>query len=141
MTQLDLDRKPLPSPTAVSRPYWDGLKEREIRLQRCDSCGNLQFYPRPSCRACGGVALTWEAVPGRGQVYSATVIHRPPYQAFAGDVPYVYAIVELDSGPRLVTNVVTDDVDAVTIGMRVTARFEDVDDVTLLKFEPDVAHE
>jgi uncharacterized protein len=126
--------KPLPTPTDVSRPYWDGLKLGEIRLQRCTSCADLQFYPRSMCRTCGARALEWEVVGNTGVVYSATVIHRPPMEAFASSVPYVYAIVELDAGPRLVTNIVADDVESVRIGMPVTAQFDDEGDVTLLRF-------
>lgn len=126
--------KPLPTPTDVSRPYWDALKLGEIRLQRCTACGDLQFYPRSMCRRCGGSELVWEVVGNTGVVYSATVIHRPPFEAFASSVPYVYAIVELDAGPRLVTNIVSEDVESVRIGMPVTAQFDDEGDVTLLRF-------
>lgn len=137
MPELDLTRKPVPVPTEVSAPYWDGLKEHRVRLQRCDACGRLQFYPRSGCRHCGSSDLRWEEVTGEGHVYSYTIIHRAPFEAFADDVPYVYAIVELDAGPRLVSNIVTADPQTVRIGDRVTARFDDVDDgMTLLRFEP-----
>jgi uncharacterized OB-fold protein len=140
MTTLDLSRKPLPEPTSVSRPFWDGLRERRIRLQRCDACGRLQFYPRPSCHWCGAADLTWTDVDGRGTIYSFTVIHRAPYAAFADDVPYVYAVVELDPDVRVVTNIVTEsDPEDLRIGDPVVARFDDEGDVTLLRFVPEVA--
>jgi uncharacterized OB-fold protein len=138
MTALDLTRKPVPEPTAVSQPYWDGLRDREIRLQRCNACKRLQFYPRPSCRWCGASDLTWTVVDGRGTIYTFTVIHRAPYEAFKADVPYVYAVVELDPDVRVVTNIVTSgDPEQLRIGDPVVARFDDEDGATLLRFVPE----
>jgi uncharacterized OB-fold protein len=137
-TALDLTKKPLPEPTAVSKPFWDGLRDREVRMQRCRACNRLQFYPRPSCHWCGVADLEWTVIEGRGTIYSFTVIHRAPYAAFADDVPYVYAVVELDPDVRVVTNIVTTgDPEALQIGDRVLARFDDEGDVTLLRFVPE----
>jgi uncharacterized OB-fold protein len=137
-TALDLTKKPLPEASAVSKPFWDGLREQQIRLQRCDACHRLQFYPRPSCHWCGSAELTWTELEGRGTIYSFTVIHRAPYAAFADDVPYVYAVVELDPDVRVVTNIVTSgDPEALQIGQAVIARFDHEGDATLLRFVPE----
>jgi uncharacterized OB-fold protein len=135
MAQLDVTVKPLPTPTAASAPYWEALTGHQLLMQRCLSCGELQFYPRSGCRSCGGTDLTWEEMSGRGTIYSYTVIHRAPFEAFAADVPYVYAVVELDEGPRVVTTIETKDFDAVDVDRPVTAIYDDVTDtVTLLRF-------
>jgi uncharacterized OB-fold protein len=137
MSALDVTKKPLPTPSAESQPYWDGLREGKLLMQHCDSCQRLQFYPRTGCRHCGGTDLSWQEMSGRGHVYSFTVIHRAPFAAFADDVPYVYAIVELEEGPRLVTTIETDDLDSVRIDLPVLAHYDAVSDaVTLLRFVP-----
>jgi uncharacterized OB-fold protein len=81
--------------------------------------------------------VEWREVSGSGQVYSFTVVHRPPEAAFQKDVPYLLAIVQLDEGPRMMTNLVGCPIEAARIGMRVTPVYEDVtDEVTLVKFRP-----
>ncbi|WP_084152312.1 Zn-ribbon domain-containing OB-fold protein [Nocardioides halotolerans] len=137
MADLDVNVKPLPTPSKDSAPYWEGLQEHRLLMQRCSSCHELQFYPRSGCRSCGSTELAWEEMAGTGHVYTYTVIHRAPFAAFANDVPYVYAVVELDEGPRLVSTVETDELDSVDVDMPVRAVYDDVnDDVTLLRFEP-----
>ena len=130
-------RKPLPRPSAVSQPYWDALNGGKVRIQRCAACGEHVFYPRPYCPACLSEALEWVAVSGRGRVYSFTVVRRAMNPAFAEDVPYVYAIVELEEGPRLMTNVVGCPPEDVRVDMPVKAVYDRVtSEITLLKFEP-----
>ncbi len=137
MAELDVTKRPLPTPRPETQPFWTGLREEEIRLQRCDACGRVQFYPRPHCRYCGGTKLTWETLSGKATLYTYTVIHRAPFEAFAADVPYVFAVAQLEEGPRLVTTIVTDDHDAVEIGMPLAPVFDHVDDeITLLRFRP-----
>jgi uncharacterized OB-fold protein len=130
--------KPLPVPSELSRPYWDGLKEGRLCLQRCRACGEHVFYPRPHCPACLSTELDWVEMSGRGKVYSYTVVRRAMNPAFADDVPYVYAIVELDEGPRVMTNVVNCPPEDVRVDMPVRAIFDPVTpDASLLKFEPE----
>lgn len=137
MAEIDVTRKPLPTPRPESAPFWAGLLEEEIRLQRCDSCARVQFYPRPACRYCGATELTWETVSGRAEVYTYTIIHRAPFEAFADDVPYVLAVAQLEEGPRLVTTIVGVDPDEVRIGMALTPVYDRVsDDIALLRFTP-----
>jgi uncharacterized OB-fold protein len=137
VASLDVNVKPLPTPSRESQPYWSGLKEHRLLMQHCDSCDRLQFYPRSGCRTCGSTELSWREMSGEGHIYTYTVIHRAPFAAFAEDVPYVYAVVELDEGPRVVSTVEIDDLDAVHVDQRVRATYDDVtDDVTLLRFVP-----
>lgn len=130
-------QKPVPVPSDVSRPFWEGLKSREVRLQRCRACDRFVFYPRSLCPFCLSEDLEWASVSGRGKVYSYTVVRRAMNPAFQADVPYVFAIVELEEGPRLATNVVNCRPEDVRVDMPVKAFYDVITpEITLLKFEP-----
>ncbi len=129
--------KPLPRPTAVSQEFWNAARGHELRLQRCRGCGQYIFYPRVFCPACLSDSLDWVTVSGRGRVYSFTVVRRAMHPGFRPDVPYVLAIVELEEGPRLTTNVVGCAPSDVRVEMPVEVVFDDVTpEVTLVKFRP-----
>ncbi|KPU99553.1 hypothetical protein APR50_14085 [Variovorax paradoxus] len=128
--------KPLPVVDPESAPYWAALKERRLILKRCRDCGRHHFYPRALCPHCHSDALEWSDARGTGSIYSYTVARRPAGPAFKADAPYVVAVVELDEGARMMTNIVTEDVDSVRIGQRVAVAFEAVtDEITLPKFK------
>lgn len=130
-------RKPLPIPSAVSAPFWDGLREGVLRIQQCRDCGRHVFYPRSLCPYCLSEALDWVTASGRGRLYSFTVVRRAMNPAFQEDVPYVYAIVELEEGPRVTANVVNCGLEALRVDMPLKAIYDSVTpEVTLLKFEP-----
>jgi uncharacterized protein len=125
--------KPLPRPTATSRPFWEAAKRHELMLQQCQSCKGFIYYPRDRCPHCMSDQLEWQRVSGRGKLYSYTIVRRASTRAFA-DRPYVLAIVELDEGPRMTTNL---DAPAgqIKIGTPVRAYFDDVTpQQTLVKF-------
>jgi len=127
--------KPLPKPTSTSRPFWDAAKRHELQLQQCGGCKAFIYYPRDRCPHCMSEALTWRQVSGKGKVYSYTVVRRASTRSFA-DKPYVLAIVELDEGPRLTTNVEAPP-EQIKIGMPVAVWFDDVTpERTLVKFKP-----
>lgn len=129
--------KPIPVPNAETKPYWDGCKRHELLVQTCDSCGNAQLYPRIFCTRCHSESLKWKPSSGRGTVYSYTIIRRAPSKAFKADVPYVLALVELDEGVRLMTNVIGCSPDKVKINLPVRVVFEDVtENCTIPKFVP-----
>ena len=95
------------------------------------------FYPRSECPECLEDGIEWVQVSGHGSVYSFTIVRQPADPAFRDDVPYPYAIVELDEGPRMVSTIVGCEPEQVRIGMRVTAVFDDVtSEWTLVKFKP-----
>jgi uncharacterized OB-fold protein len=126
---------PLPRPTALSRPHWDGCKAGELRVQRCRDCGHFVFIPQPLCTRCQADALEWVASSGRGTVYSYTVVHRAPRPAFA--VPYVVAIVELEEGWHMLTNLVDVAPADVRVGMPVEVTFLQMSEaITLPYFRP-----
>ena len=108
---------PLPRPTPLSQPHWDGCREGELRVQRCRDCSAFVFIPQPVCTRCFSEALDWVATNGRGTVYSFTVVHRPQRPSFR--VPYVVAIIELDEGFHMLTNLVDVAPDDVRVGMPV----------------------
>jgi uncharacterized protein len=126
---------PLPRPTSLSRPHWDGCKQGVLRVQRCQDCGGFVFIPQPLCTHCQSEALEWVASSGRGAVYSHTVVHRPPRPAF--DVPYVVAIVELEEGWHMLTNLVDVAPEDVRVGLPVEVAFRRMsDEITLPCFRP-----
>lgn len=129
--------KPLPTPSRTSAEFWKAAKKHGFRLQRCQDCGHYVFYPRSLCPRCLSSNLRWEKVSGRGEVYSYTIIRRAGIPGFEKDVPYVFAIVELDEGPRMATNIVDIEPEKVTIGLKVEVHFDDVTpEITLVKFKP-----
>ena len=128
--------KPLPVVDADTRPFWEAAAEHRLLIQHCTNCDNFVFYPRVLCPHCHSEGLEWREASGRGTIYSFTVSRRPASPGFKDDVPYVVAIVELEEGPRMMSNVRVDDVGRVRIGQRVRVVFEDVtNEITLPKFE------
>ena len=114
-----------------SRPYWQGLAQGELRIQRCDACGRAVFYPRTLCPLCFSDTLSWIVASGRGSIYSYTVAHQA-FGPFAADVPFVVAIVELEEGVRMMSRIVGAAREQVEIGKAVQVTFEAVgEDLTL----------
>ena len=134
MFQID---KPLPAVTEDGAPYWAAARNHELRVQRCSACGHLRFPPSVVCPKCLAFEHEWTPLSGRGTIYSFIIVHRPQHPGFYNDVPYNVAIVELESGIRLHTNVVDCAPDALRIGLPVEVVFQRVnDEITLPKFRP-----
>ena len=128
--------KPLPQPTAISAPFWDGLKAHEVRLQQCDH-GHWLFFPRTHCPTCGSRALTWKTVSGEGQLYTYTVARVPTLPEFSDEMPQLLAVVELDQGVHINTTLVGVAPEALRVGQRVRPVFDErPGSVTLLRFTP-----
>jgi uncharacterized OB-fold protein len=128
--------RPAPIPDAESEPYWAATLEGRLVAQRCDTCGHYQLYGRAHCLVCRG-PVTWVEVSGRGSVYSFTVIRQNPSRSFRHLLPFVVALVDLDEGPRLMTNIVGCPIEEVRIAMPVRVCFEPVSDQAALPmFEP-----
>jgi uncharacterized protein len=127
--------KPLPLPTQDTREYWEGCRRHELLIQRCRTCGVFRFYPRPMCPDCNSLDSEWIKAGGKGRVYSWTVAVRQFHPAF--EVPYVIAIVELEEGVRMTTNVINCNPEELYEGMPVEVVFEDVsEETTIPKFRP-----
>ena len=123
MVQLEPQQGPLPisGRDALYNPFWEGALAGELRYPRCTACGRADFPAAPNCRFCLEDALGWEVSAGQGTVYSYTVVWRPVTPEFK--MPYAPAIVELDEGYFLMTNLVGLDSDDIRIGMPVTTAF------------------
>jgi uncharacterized protein len=129
--------KPLPTITPLNQPYWEGLKRHELRMQRCDGCGKVFYPPAPLCPHCWSRKCTWTRLSGRGRVSSWVVFHQAYFKGFEGEIPYNVAEVELDEGPRLMTNLVGVANDDIRAAMRVEIAYDDVtEELTLAKFRP-----
>lgn len=130
-----ISERPLPAADDASEPYWQGCREGELRMQRCQPCGHLRFPPRPMCPRCQSFDSAWVPVSGRGRVYSWVVAHPPLLPAFEERAPLVVLLVELDESPhlRVVGNLLEQEVQegeagtrSIAIGMPVEVVFERV---------------
>jgi uncharacterized protein len=121
----ELTPLPMPPANADTAPYFDGLDQGKLLIQRSARTGETWFYPRmfaPSDWSRDGIE--WVEASGQGTVYSFSVIHRAPFPAFAERVPYVIALVDLAEGPRMMTNIVGEDALDIAIGDAVQVEFE-----------------
>lgn len=129
--------KPLPRPDALTERFWASVGHSAMEIQRCDDCSQYVFYPRAHCPHCASRSLQWKAVSGRGTLYSFTIVHRagPPFKA---DLPFVVAIVELEEGCRMLTNLigVPPDPARIRIGMSVAIDYAAAAEMALPKFRP-----
>ena len=128
--------KPLPEPDDASRPFYDGAMEGRLVMMRCNACGTWRAPARMHCDSCLSTDTRWEQTSGAGTVRSFGIMHQRYHPAFAADIPYNVAIVELAEGPRLVTNIVGISNEAIRVGMPVVVEFERHEDVALPKFRP-----
>lgn len=129
-------RKAEPVPTPETQAYWDGAAAGELRVQRCPS-GHAVFPPRALCPDCGADGLEWVAASGRGTLHSYVVEHRPA-PGWEDEVPYVVALVQLEEGPRMMSNVVGVDPDPaqLPLDLPLVVDFVQRGDVALPVFRP-----
>ena len=127
--------RPLPQPSVLTRSFWEAAGRRVLVHPRCAGCGQSFFPPHEVCPRCREASWSWHESAGRGTLYSFSVVHRAPQPGFT--TPYVIAVVDLDEGFDLMTNLVGVDPDAISIGQRVRVAWEPVGDVVLPVFEPD----
>ncbi|MDD9946515.1 MAG: Zn-ribbon domain-containing OB-fold protein [Myxococcales bacterium] len=126
----------MPKPTPETAPFWEGTRAGELRLQRCDYCSHVYFPPRPFCPKCSGRTVSWFNASGRGSLYSYIISHRP-MPGFTP--PYSIAVVELDEGPRMMTNIVEcpQTPDALQLDMPVEVVFLELsNEIHLPQFRP-----
>lgn len=129
--------KPLPAPNLDSKPFWDGCKEHELRFQKCRDCGLVRWPASIICPYCYSTDTEWIVAGGRGKVYTFGIFHEVYHPAFEDKVPYVTASVELEEGPRLMTNIVGCSPEEVRCDMPVEVVWDDVtEEFTLPKFKP-----
>jgi len=127
--------RPLPRPTPETQHFWDGTAAGELRLQRCRPSGHTYFPPQPFCPSCGSGDVEIMRASGRGSLYSYVITHRaaPGFEA-----PYVLAVVELEEGPRLLSNLadVAPDPEQLPLDLALEVTFESFGEVTLPLFRP-----
>ncbi len=129
--------KPVPRPAPESEPYWQAARAHRLSIPRCEACEEFWFPPSLSCPHCLSDKFSFQDVSGRGKVYSFVTFHRTYHPAFANETPYVVALVELEEGPRLLTNILGISPDEVKCEMPVEVIFDDVDaNNSIPKFRP-----
>ena len=127
----------LPIINDTNRPFWDGCRAGVLRLQRCQRCGQLRYPVSPICPECMGTGAAWEDMSGRGEIFSFTIFRHVYNDAWRDRVPYAVALVRLEEGPIVISNIVGVDPDAVRVGLPVTVVFDAVsDEVAIPMFEP-----
>ena len=129
-----MSEMPLPTVTPLTELYWKGLEEGELRHQRCRSCANAWLPAREECPHCLSDDVTWEPASGRGRLISWVVYHHASHPAFVERVPYNVAVVELDEGARLITNVLADEAE-LRIDHPVVLKIEQEQGLSLPRFE------
>jgi uncharacterized OB-fold protein len=128
--------RPVPLPDAETAFFWTAAREGRLLIQRCSGCGRWQYPPDVGCPACLGDDLVPTEVSGRGSVYSFTVVRQAFDPALSEAFPFVVALVELEEGPRMLTNIVDADPASLSVGMPVEVTFEPVGDQSLPVFRP-----
>ena len=128
----------IPPSSELTQPYWDAARRDELVVQLCVDCAERPFPPRAHCPQCGSAKLEWHKVSGAGTVYTFTIAHRPPHPLFSDQCPLAIAVVELEEGPRMISNIVGCDPADVEVGMAVQVVFEEIQDsdVVLPVFSP-----
>ncbi len=123
---------PQPETNAETRQYWEAAAEGRLTIPKCNQCGRFIWYPRELCPDCSTTDVTWTQVSGQGHIYGLSIVRRGAYPDYGDAMPYAYAVVELDEGPRMFTNIVTDDVDSLHIDQPVEVCFDAVDETTAI---------
>lgn len=127
--------RPLPRPTPETQHFWDGTKEGELRLQRCRDCSSIYFPPRPFCPECGSKDVDVIKASGKARLFSY-VINERPHPSF--DAPYSIALVQLDEGPTMMSNIVDcpQTPEALVLDMPLEVTFEDNGEIAIPLFKP-----
>jgi len=132
------DELPTPEPpiTPETERFWDATGEDILLLTQCSDCGDIFHYPRVRCPHCASSETEWIEGSGKGTIYSYTVT-RTTGGKYANATPFVLAYVELDEGPRVMTNIVDADLDDIEVEQRVRVTFHETDeDHRLPRFTP-----
>jgi len=129
--------KPLPNVNQDTSEFWTGCKVHELRFQKCKDCGHIRWPAATICPMCHSRDAQWIVASGKGKVYTFVVYHVAYHPGFKDEIPYVVAVVELEEGPHLLTNIVGCGNDEVRCDMPVEVTWEDITDrFSLPKFRP-----
>ena len=131
--------RPLPKVGELDTgPFWEATKGKEFKYQQCDSCNTVVFYPRRHCTGCTSGKLEWKTASGKGTVYSYSVVRQSYHPFFRNLVPYAVAWVDLDEGPRVLSNIVgvDDPLTDVKVGQAVELEWEEHEELSIPLFKP-----
>jgi len=129
--------KPIPGPDEESAPFFEGARQHKLMLMRCNNCKSYRMPSRDRCDVCWSTDTSWAQASGKGTVYTFGITHQVYHPGFKDAVPYNVAVIELEEGPRMTTNIVGCSNDKIRVGMAVEVTFEDInDEVSLPKFWP-----
>jgi uncharacterized OB-fold protein len=120
------DSMPPPMADAITLPWWEAAAEHRLVVQRCTSCGDTRLPPAPVCSECRSADSDWKEIPGRGEVYTYTTVHRPI--AAGQELPFIIAVIALENsgGVRMISNLVEVDPGELEIGKPVEVVWEDM---------------
>lgn len=128
--------RPRPDIRGSGHQYWKAGLSGELKLPKCGSCGEVYWYPRTNCPKCGSDNQGWVVSSGKGKVHTFTVVRHSRDPFFQGITPYVVAMVELEEGPKIMSNIVQCDVGSVRCDMQVSVVFEKLKDIAIPLFRP-----
>jgi uncharacterized protein len=132
----------LPTPDDETAEFWAGCRAGRLLLRHCGACDEFHYYPRPFCPKCWSGEVEWRKASGRARLYTYSIVHVNDLPPWPERVPYVAAVVDLDEGPRMMTNVEGCDLADLEIGMTLAVDFKAVtDEVTIPVFRPAAAVE
>jgi uncharacterized protein len=135
MAEAQTPTMPVPIPDLDSAPFWEACRQGRLMLQRCTGCGQFRYPPKPICPRCRTLGGEWAEVSGRGKIYSWIVPHYPVHPAAVDKVPYNVVLVELEEGPRIVSNLLDVAPEQIEAGLAVVVDFEPLTEtITLPKF-------
>lgn len=130
--------RPVPKVSPEAQPFWDGCSDGVIRLQTCQSCDVINWFPRLLCYNCGSDSFDWVEASGKATLETYSIVYRPMNESWASEVPYTLALVWLDEGIRMVTRLIHPAEETPVIGSRLRVRFQPVEQGFALPFfEPD----
>ncbi len=129
--------KPIPKPNPETKPFWDGCAAGELRLQRCNACGHVQFYPRKLCSACFSPDVSWFTASGRGEVISWSLVALPSAPGFEDELPFTSILVKLDEGPTMLSVLRECEYESISQGMPISVIFEKrTEEISVPYFKP-----
>ncbi len=117
-------KKPRPTIDPDSKTYWEGASNEKLMLQYSIDTNEYFLYSKQLTNAINSKNIEWRQVSGKGKIYSFTIVYAPAGPAFKNDTPYIVASIELDEGARIISNIITDDIEKVSIGDKVKVIFE-----------------
>lgn len=134
---MSAPRYDLPTPEGDTLAWWEAARQGRLLLRHCGDCGAVTYYPRPFCPRCWSENVDWQEACGRGTLYSWSVIYSNDQPPFRDRVPYVAAMVDLEEGPRMMTNVVDCEFDRLRVDMALRLEFLEIsEDYSIPVFAP-----